>query len=122
VSRFVRAALALAAVGAGGCTIGKKTGSDGPDVRPLFASVCAKCHGLDGKGGIADVGGVRPRNFCDAEFQRTRTDEELEKAILEGKNNRMPSFAGVFSPDQVKGLVRYIRSFDPGATPGTVTK
>lgn len=87
--------------------------ADGDHGKRLFASICARCHGMDGKGGLAAIDGVKPRNFCDHEFHKSRTDDELEKVILAGKDNRMPSFAGAISPTDVKAIVRFLRSFDP---------
>ncbi|HWZ90174.1 MAG TPA: cytochrome c, partial [Polyangiaceae bacterium] len=42
----------------------------------IFTTVCARCHGLDGKGGPASGSANAPRNFSDAAFQASRTDAE----------------------------------------------
>jgi mono/diheme cytochrome c family protein len=77
-----------------------------------FATVCARCHGSDGKGGVAPEGSNAPRNFCDAAFQASRSDEDLKHAIRKGKG-AMPPFGNVFSDALLGGLVRKVRSFDP---------
>jgi mono/diheme cytochrome c family protein len=80
-----------------------------------FLSVRAKCHGADGKGGVpAAEGQNAPRNFCDAAFQASRSDEDLSRAIRNGKGN-MPAFGNLFADADLLGLVHKVRSFDPAA-------
>ena len=79
-----------------------------------FNTVCGRCHGADGKGGVAPEGSNAPRNFRDAAFQASRTDEQLKQAIRGGKG-AMPGFGNLFSDGDLQGLVHKIRSFDPGA-------
>ena len=45
----------------------------------LFASVCARCHGDDGGGGLPVPTVQRPRNFRDAAFHGERNDGELRQ-------------------------------------------
>ncbi len=92
-------------------TTGRDPARSPVNVAPIYASVCARCHGFDGRGGPPGLGGQAPRNFCDAAFQAARTDAELEEVIRKGKGTLMPSFATAFSPDEVKALARYVRSF-----------
>ncbi|HKO48066.1 MAG TPA: cytochrome c [Polyangiaceae bacterium] len=79
-----------------------------------FNSSCARCHGSDGKGGVAPEGVNAPRNFRDAAFQASRTDEQLKQVIRMGKG-AMPGYGNLFSDVDLQGLVGKIRSFDPGA-------
>ncbi len=79
-----------------------------------FKTVCGRCHGGDGKGGVAPEGVNAPRNFRDAAFQASRTDEQLKQVIRMGKG-AMPGFGNLFSDVDLQGLVAKIRSFDPGA-------
>lgn len=83
------------------------------DGKRLFAAVCARCHGEDGRGGVPLDAGIAPRNFRDAAFQRDRTDEQIMKAIVDGKNDAMPGFGQTFNPSQLRALVAYIRTLDP---------
>jgi mono/diheme cytochrome c family protein len=53
-----------------------------------------------------------PRNFCDAAFQTSRTDEELKKVIRGGKGP-MPPFGALFDDQQLTLLVAYVRGFNP---------
>jgi len=77
-----------------------------------FRTVCARCHGSDGKGGVGPEGSSPPRNFCDAAFQANRTDEQLKLVIRTGKG-AMPGFGQLFSEADLQGLVRKLRSFSP---------
>jgi mono/diheme cytochrome c family protein len=78
----------------------------------IFGSICAKCHGADGKGGIAAGGANPPRNFCDSAFQASRSDDDLKQVIQKGKGG-MPAFGTMFSDSDLQGLVHKLRSFDP---------
>jgi mono/diheme cytochrome c family protein len=83
------------------------------DGERLFAAVCAKCHGEEGRGGIATDGGPPPRNFHDATFHATHTDAQLVDTIIKGKNNFMPAFGATFTDAQMQAIVAHIRTFDP---------
>jgi mono/diheme cytochrome c family protein len=52
----------------------------------LFAARCAACHGDQGRGDGPGGGALnpKPRNFHDAAWQKSITDEQIEKAILLG--------------------------------------
>ncbi|HEY1535532.1 MAG TPA: cytochrome c [Polyangiaceae bacterium] len=80
-----------------------------------FVSVCAKCHGSDGKGGVPAAEGANPpRNFCDASFQASRSDEDLKQVIRKGKGG-MPAFGNLFSDAELLALVHKIRCFNPAS-------
>ena len=82
------------------------------DGEKIFGNVCARCHGADGKGGVAAGGMAAPRNFCDHAFQASRSDQDLKTVIKHGKGG-MPAFGDLFSDSDLSGLVQKIRSFDP---------
>ena len=83
------------------------------EAQHLFDSICAQCHGRDGRGGVpAMEGQPAPRNFCDAAFQASRSDDELKQAIRAGKGP-MPPFGALFDDGQLTVLVAYIRGFNP---------
>lgn len=84
-----------------------------PNADAVFAAVCARCHGAEGNGGTALPNGVQPRNFHDAAFQAQRTDAELRRDIVEGRNGNMPAFGKSFTEEQLDGLVARVRSFNP---------
>jgi mono/diheme cytochrome c family protein len=92
----------------------KQTGGDGQaEAKHLYDSICARCHGRDGRGGVpAAEGQPAPRNFQDAAFQADRTDAQLAQAIKQGKGP-MPPFGALFDETQTALLVAYIRSLSP---------
>lgn len=103
----------LAAAPTTGCKRKAIAGDTHAEARHLFDSTCAICHGRDGRGGVpAAEGQPAPRNFCDAAFQASRSDDDLKKAIRDGKGT-MPPFAPLFDDSQLTLLVAYIRGFDP---------
>jgi mono/diheme cytochrome c family protein len=85
----------------------------------MFATVCATCHGADGSGNgpAAEALTVKPRNYTDAAWQATVTDEDLKKTILlggqaVGKSPLMPGNPQLKDqPEVLDGLVRIIRGF-----------
>jgi mono/diheme cytochrome c family protein len=85
----------------------------------IFKTRCAVCHGEsghgDGPGAVAL--NPKPRNYGDAEWQKTVTDEQIKKTIVEGgaavgKSPLMvpnPDLAG--KEEVLAGLVTIIRDF-----------
>jgi cytochrome c oxidase cbb3-type subunit 3 len=101
----------VAASGASSGACEKK--ADAGQGRDLFATMCARCHGADGSGGLPVFdGGPSPRNFHDHAFQRDRTDEQLALTIMNGKGTGMPSFGTIFDERQLRSLVAHVRTFD----------
>ena len=76
-----------------------------------FAKLCVACHGAKGKGDgpVASALNPRPTDLSDPEFQTARTDDELEVAVTEGKDT-MPGFGNQLTPEQIRGVVAYMRS------------
>jgi mono/diheme cytochrome c family protein len=71
------------------------------DAAALYKSKCAGCHGADGKKvAAADLSG--------ADVQK-KSDADLGGVITNGKPPKMPKYASL-TPDQVSGLVGYIRT------------
>jgi mono/diheme cytochrome c family protein len=105
--------LGLLALGAGsGCN--RKQAESGPlaEAKHLYDSVCAKCHGRDGRGGVPSAEGQpAPRNFQDPAFHASRSDDDLKLAIRKGKGP-MPPFGAMVDDVQTANLVLYIRSFN----------
>jgi mono/diheme cytochrome c family protein len=96
-----------------GCKRKQIAGSTRAEAKHLFDSICAKCHGADGRGGVPSAEGQpAPRNFCDPAFHAAHSDADLKKVIREGKGP-MPPFAALFDETQTALLVDYIRSFNP---------
>jgi cytochrome c6 len=77
------------------------------DAAALYKSKCQVCHGADGKGSPAGQKmGVKDFHSPDVAKQ---TDAELIKVTKEGKG-KMPKYDGKLTDDQIKELVKYIRS------------
>ena len=108
---FIVAAAVVLVGGARSFDLGAQSTGAGAS---LYGERCSGCHGADGKGGVAPEGVNAPRNFRDAAFQASRSDEQLKQAIRKGVG-AMPGFGNLFSELDLQGLVRKIRSFDPGA-------
>lgn len=77
--------------------------------KEIFKSVCANCHGPEGKGnGPAGMAfNPRPANFTDPAFWKTHTDSQLVHSITDGKG-MMPPFGSTYDAATIKGLVKYL--------------
>jgi mono/diheme cytochrome c family protein len=75
------------------------------------ATDCALCHGKDGdgKGVLAKDINMNLHDWRKPESLAQFTDGELSYLILKGKG-RMPAYDGKESPEQVWGIIDYIRS------------
>jgi mono/diheme cytochrome c family protein len=76
------------------------------DVEKLFANTCGWCHSAGGR-----VAGKGPQLMG-----TTLTDAEIVQRIMLGKPGAMPAFAGAFSGDQIKAIIKYIRELKPEGT------
>jgi cytochrome c6 len=74
----------------------------------LFAGKCAMCHGknADATGPMAKKFGLKP--FSSAEVQKL-SDAELTTIIEKGKD-KMPAYGSKLSADEIKEVVKYIRT------------
>ena len=85
----------------------------------VFTQRCSVCHGMSGKGdGPGSVAlNPKPRNYTDAAWQTSVTDDYIAKVIVEGgaANGKSPLMAPNADlkdkPDVVKELVKKVRSF-----------
>ena len=78
------------------------------DAKATFGSKCTPCHGADGSGNTPMGKKIGAKSLGSAEVQK-RTDADLNKVIT-GGSGKMPSFKQL-SPDQIAGLVKFIRGF-----------
>lgn len=106
MDRKVLITLLAALFGVGGC---KAAGSEPPDGRALFGSACARCHGIDGMGGLAEPGRTPPRDLSAATWQDSVTDEHIRRIVIEGTGG-MPPFKDVLQSPQVGAVVQHVRS------------
>ena len=68
---------------------------------------CAGCHGADGTGSAMGKK-LGAHDFTGAEVQKM-SDAELTDVITKGKN-KMPAYGEKLKPEDIKGLVAYIRT------------
>ena len=98
----------------------KRAGGAIPEkAQQMFMTVCATCHGAycTGKGPASETLNPKPRNYTDAAWQATVTDEDLRKTILlggqgVGKSPMMPGNPQLKDDTEtLDGLVQIIRGF-----------
>lgn len=83
----------------------------------LFSKKCATCHGKDGKGQTMMGKKLVIKDLTDAALQAKLTDADIEKQILTGTKDkdtgkeRMPSFKDKVSGDDIKALIKHVRTF-----------
>ena len=78
------------------------------DGAATFKTKCAMCHGPDGSGQtpMGKKLGIRALGSADVQKQ---TDAELGAIITKGKE-KMPSYDGKISAEEISGLVKFIRT------------
>lgn len=88
--------------------------------KKTFASVCASCHGNEGKGGIVlsvieDKGGTQPPDLTDNKWDHGSSDGEIFSVVKKGvaPDFFMQPFDGRIPDNEIWNLVNYIKSFSP---------
>jgi mono/diheme cytochrome c family protein len=78
---------------------------------------CASCHGADGKGATDQGAKMGISDYTDAGWQKSKTDDDLKKAITDGvnrekagKKQEMEGFKEKLPPEQIDQLVAYVRA------------
>ena len=97
--------------------------SPAEEAKKAFNTVCAACHGTSGKGDGAAAAQLdpKPRDYTDAEWQKSVTDEDIAKIIVGGgvavgKSETMPPNPQYKDkPEVVAEFVKLIRAFGPAA-------
>jgi mono/diheme cytochrome c family protein len=83
-----------------------------------YGTYCRKCHGEHGKGdgpGAAMLN-PKPRDFADCQNMQKRSDDELFKVISQGgeavgMSADMQAWGGTLSDDDIRALMKFVRSF-----------
>jgi mono/diheme cytochrome c family protein len=82
--------------------------SFGQSAAELYKSKCAMCHGADGKGATPMGAKIGVRAFQSPVVAK-ETDAEMFTLTKDGKA-KMPAYKGKLTDDQIKELVKYIRT------------
>ena len=96
---MVMAVLALGAAGA-------RARAD--DVAALYKSKCAVCHGADGKGDTPAGKKLGTKDFHSPDVAKM-SDTELFDITKKGKD-KMPGYDKKITDDEIRELVKYVRS------------
>jgi cytochrome c553 len=96
-----------------------RAGGGPSQAEQMFATVCVTCHGADGTGNGPAAASLepKPRNYTDAQWQASVTDDQLRDIILKGgqgvgKSPMMPGQPQLKDqPEVLDGLIRIIRKF-----------
>jgi cytochrome c oxidase cbb3-type subunit 3 len=84
-----------------------------PDGKKAFESICASCHGLDGRGG------ERGPNIATTQEVQNLSDSEIFKILRDGKAYAgMPGFAGLGN-DRLGAILKHLRKLQ-GMSAATV--
>ncbi|HTM58382.1 MAG TPA: c-type cytochrome [Candidatus Udaeobacter sp.] len=78
----------------------------------VFKQRCMLCHGPDGHGNGTAAAALKPhpRNFHDAAYMKSRTDDQLLLTIHNGKGP-MPAWKTVLSEAEMRSALMYVRQF-----------
>ncbi len=107
-----RIVLAFAFVG----SMSLATGARADETADLYVKKCATCHGRDGKGQTIMGKKLSIKDLTDPKVQGEVTDAQIEDQIKNGVKDkdtgkdRMTAFKDKLTDDQVKGLVKYVRT------------
>ena len=77
--------------------------------KKIFTDKCIKCHQENGLGGEVNIDGKKFKvPSFKAEKVAARDDKAYTKAIEEG-DDEMPAFKKELKPEEIAGLIKYIR-------------
>src|SRR5215210_7877067 len=83
----------------------------GTDGAQLYQTMCATCHGQQGKPTEAMVARLNVRDLTSQELRARITPALVEQQIRKGSQNKlMPSFEGAFTDEQIRALAAYVAS------------
>jgi mono/diheme cytochrome c family protein len=88
----------------------------------IYADYCLACHEANGKGEKLRPA-MRAANeppipdFTDAQWQKSRSDADLQRSILEGKGKFMLPMKDKLSPEDARALVALVRGYRQGKAP-----
>jgi len=117
----VGVAVIFVVLGAAGCnTPGDDPGPPIPvDPAALYAQMCARCHGADGRGDPEIKKTLPVRDFSDPQFQARASTDQIAQTIMTGKN-QMPAFGGMLSLPKIQAMSGFVKRL--GRTPPSLAK
>ena len=80
-------------------------------VADTWKAKCKSCHGEDGKAKTKMGEKEKIPDFTNAAWQKRHSDDQIKDAITNGskENAKMKPFKDKLTPEQIDGLVKYIR-------------
>lgn len=83
----------------------------------IWKSKCQGCHGSDGKAKTKMGEKEKIPDLSDADFQKKHSDADLKEVITNGSktNAKMKAFKDKLTPEQIDGMVKYIRTLSAPA-------
>ena len=102
--RFIDHSIIALALGAFALTLAAR--ADDASAK-LYQSKCVACHAADGTGNTPGGKALKVAPFSDPDVQK-QSDADLTAIIAKGKN-KMPAYEKSLKPDEIKGLVAYVR-------------
>lgn len=75
-----------------------------------YTTYCAVCHGDDGKAQTEEGKKKNARDLTSKKWQDSVDDARLQASITKGRG-KMPKWGGKLSEDDIKALVKEVRSF-----------
>lgn len=82
--------------------------------RTAYETHCSMCHGIDGKGGSSNfpVHSLNLPDFSNPEYKTFFVDERAKEVIMNGKpGTDMRGWKEVLSPEEINGIIEYIKAF-----------
>jgi len=77
----------------------------------VFDEACARCHGPRGVPEAGMVAQIGVKDLTTNRVQRSFSDADLRKQIIEGSRNmKMPSFAGALTDAQIDAVIEHVRT------------
>ena len=81
------------------------------DGKLLFETICARCHGPDGKGEPTAKLRLGVPDMTDPAWQRAHPDDLIRQTVEKGsKSQKMPGFGDYFSDAQLSSIIAHIRT------------
>jgi mono/diheme cytochrome c family protein len=94
---------------AAGCTTGDDPGAPiAVDPAVLYAQMCARCHGADGRGDPEIKKTIPVRDFHDPAFRARITNDEIQRVVMAGKG-QMPAFGASLTLPKIQALSGFVR-------------